>query len=79
MKKKRADKNKPVGKLAPIKDFLPPPNELILPEETSKVTIALSKSSIEFFKRQAQRQRTKYQKMIREVLDRYVSHYQKSA
>lgn len=65
----------PVGKLTRVKDFLPPPHELIMPEETLKVTIALNKSTVEFFKKQASRHHTKYQKMIREVLDRYTSQY----
>jgi hypothetical protein len=32
-----------------------------------------------FFKREAKRNRTSYQKMIRRVVDSYASHYQKSA
>jgi uncharacterized DUF497 family protein len=35
--------------------------------------------SIIFFKEQAKKQKTSYQKMIREVVDWYASHYQKSA
>ena len=66
----------PVGKLKRIKDFLPPPSQLVVKEETAKVTIALEKSSVDFFKRQAKKNHTKYQRMIREVLDQYASHYQ---
>jgi hypothetical protein len=33
-----------------IRDFLPPPEELAFREEGVKVTIALSKKSVEFFK-----------------------------
>lgn len=66
----------PIGKLTRVRDFLPPPAELAMPEETVKVTISLNRSSIEFFKKQAERYHTKYQKMIRELLDQYVSRYQ---
>ena len=66
----------PGGKLKRVKDFLPPPSQLVVNQETAKVTIALEKSSIDFFKRQAKKNHTKYQRMIREVLDQYASHYQ---
>lgn len=32
-----------------VKDFLPPPELLVAKEETKKITISLSKRSIEFF------------------------------
>ena len=70
------DRNMPIGKLTRVKDFLPPPGELVMPDETVKVTISLNRSSIEFFKKQAGKYHTKYQKMIRELLDQYVSRYQ---
>ena len=58
-----------------VKDFLPPPDQLVMPDETVKVTLSLTKSSLDFFKRQAKKQGTKYQKMIREVVDRYTKMY----
>ncbi|MDO8747887.1 MAG: hypothetical protein Q7J72_02085 [Candidatus Omnitrophota bacterium] len=51
--------NKPIGKMIRIDDFLPPPEELVIPQETVKVTIALSKLSIGFFKHQAKQHRTR--------------------
>ena len=69
----------PVGKLRRVKDFLPPPSQLVVKDETTKVTIALEKSSISFFKQQAKKNHTKYQRMIREVLDQYASYYSKAA
>ena len=71
--------DEPMGEVKVIKDFLPPPEQLILKEDNVKVTISLSKSSIAFFKRQAVKQRTSYQKMIRRVVDYYASRYQKDA
>lgn len=67
--------NEPMGKLRVIKDFLPPPDQLILKDENIKVTIALNKSSIDFFKKEAKKQHTSYQKMIRQVINWYASHY----
>ena len=76
MERKIKNHDMPVGQLRRAADLLPPPNQLALPEETIKVTIALKKTSIEFFKHQAQKHHTKYQKMIRELLDRYAGVYQ---
>lgn len=73
------DKTKGVEQLAGesgvIKDFLPPPEQLVMREENVKVTIALKKSSIDFFKSEARKHGTSYQRMMREVIDRYASHY----
>ena len=55
-----------------VEDFLPPPEELAFKEEGVKVTLALSRRSVDFFKSQAQRHHTQYQRMIRRLLDRYV-------
>lgn len=61
----------PVGAIRIVEDFLPPPSELVVKEEVEKVTIALSKRSVEFFKDEAKRHGTQYQRMIRALLDRY--------
>jgi predicted DNA binding CopG/RHH family protein len=71
--------DEPMGELKIIKDFLPPPDQLVLKEDKVKVTISLSKGSVEFFKKEAKKQHTSYQKMIRRVIDFYTSQYQKSA
>ena len=65
----------PIGKLKQVADFLPPPDQLVFPEETIKVTLSLTKSSVDFFRRQAKSCHTKYQKMIREVVDRYAKQF----
>ena len=79
MKNKIKYTEEPMGELRVIEDFLPPPDQLVLKEENVKVTIALKKSSIEFFKDEAKKQHTSYRKMIRQVIDWYASHYKKSA
>jgi len=75
MRKKMSDIDKPIGRLTRVNDFLPPPEKLVIPEDTTKVTISLKKSSVEFFKRVASKYHTKYQKMIRELVDRYATQY----
>jgi predicted DNA binding CopG/RHH family protein len=60
-----------------IRDFLPPPEELAFREEGIKVTIALSKKSVEFFKSEATKHHTQYQRMIRRLIDTYVDAYDK--
>ena len=75
MKRKTEDLNMPIGKLTRVKDFLPTPAELVTTQKTIKVTIALNKKSVEFFKHKAELYHTKYQKMIRELLDKYAMQY----
>jgi len=58
-----------------VADFLPPPDKLVLKKESVKVTISLSKPSVEFFKAKALEQGAPYQKMIRRVLDVYAERY----
>ena len=71
MKNKISYSNGPMEEVRVVKDFLPPPEELAFREETVKVTIALSKTSVEFFKQEADRHQVSYQKMIRRLLDEY--------
>ncbi|MDP6038149.1 MAG: CopG family transcriptional regulator [Candidatus Latescibacteria bacterium] len=59
-----------------ITDFLPAPDQLILKEETVKVTLNLNRRSVEFFKKQAQKNGVPYQSMIRKVIDFYTEQYE---
>jgi predicted DNA binding CopG/RHH family protein len=79
MKSKIKYTEEPMGKLKIVEDFLPPPDQLVLKEENVKVTISLKKNSVDFFKKEAKKHRTSYQKMIRQVIDWYSAHFQKSA
>jgi predicted DNA binding CopG/RHH family protein len=74
MKTKIKYSDEPMGKVKVIPDFLPSPEELALKEQTVKVTIALSKTSVDFFKNEAKKHNTQYQKMIRRLLDEYTIH-----
>lgn len=60
-----------------IKDFLPPPEMLVMKEDNARVTIVLSKNSIGQFKKWAKEQHVHYQTMIRKVLDHYIAQHAK--
>jgi predicted DNA binding CopG/RHH family protein len=62
-----------IGDLKVIDDFLPPPAELVLREDNVKVTLSLSRHSLEFFKREAGKARVPYQRMIRALVDAYAA------
>jgi predicted DNA binding CopG/RHH family protein len=75
MKRKVKYTDEPLGDLKVVDDLLPPPEDLVFKEENIKVTMSLSKSSVEFFKREAKKHRTQYQKMIRKLLDFYTAQH----
>jgi predicted DNA binding CopG/RHH family protein len=75
MNAKRKYKDGPIDEVQILEDFLPSPEELAFKEDTVKVTIALSKTSIDFFKKKAAENNTAYQKMIRRLLDSYVNRH----
>jgi hypothetical protein len=76
---KRAPKytDKSLGEIRILRDFLPPPDKLVMKEDGVKVTISLSRRSVEFFKAHAARSQVPYQRMIRSLLDGYASKYAK--
>lgn len=76
MKTKIKYTDEPLGDLRIVEDFLPPPEDLVFKEENVKVTITLSKSSVDFFKNEAKKHHTHYQKMIRRLLDLYAARHQ---
>jgi predicted DNA binding CopG/RHH family protein len=75
MKKNISYSEGPIEEVKVVDDFLPPPEELVFREETVKVTIALSKTSVEFFKHEAAKHQVSYQKMIRRLLDEYANRH----
>ncbi len=66
---------KEFGDIKIIQDFLPSPEDLIFKEENVKVTISLTKESVNFFKTEAKKHHTQYQKMIRNLLDAYAENH----
>lgn len=75
MKSKVKYTDEPMGKLRVIADFLPAPEDLVFKEDNVKITMALSKSSVDFFKAEARKYRTSYQAMIRRLVDLYASQH----
>jgi hypothetical protein len=65
--------DEPIQLGARVPDFLPSPAQLAEAEEVVKVTLSLSKQSVEFFKREAEEHNMPYQRMIRRLLDEYVA------
>lgn len=71
--------NEPIGKVKIVADFLPSPDELVMKEDTVKVTLSLTKESIDFFKQEAEAHHTHYQTMIRNLLDQYALRFRKDS
>jgi hypothetical protein len=64
--------DEPFGTIELVTDFLPAPADLAFREVGVKVTLALSKTSVDFFKSEAQKHQTQYQRMILRLLNFYV-------
>lgn len=77
MKSRITYTDEPMGKVRVVADFLPSPEQLAFREENVKVTISLSRTSLEFFKEQAGLHKTAYQKMIRSLLNAYAVQHMK--
>lgn len=58
-----------------VADFLPPPEACAVRQDGGKVTLSLSKKSVDFFKSEAEKHNTQYQRMIRKLRDAYVDAY----
>jgi predicted DNA binding CopG/RHH family protein len=71
MKKKTINKNEPIGKLSIVKDTLPSPQDLAKADQRVKITIELDEATVLFFKKEAQTHKTKYQRMMRDILNYY--------
>lgn len=78
MSKRNDDRytDEPLGDVRVIDDFLPRPEDLAFKEDNVKVTLGLSRKSVDFFKREAKKHQTQYQKMIRRLLDLYAARHQ---
>jgi hypothetical protein len=75
MKRTQKYAHEPLGLLPIVTDLLPPPQDLVLKEDGVKITIALSRRSVDFFKARAADAQVPYQKMIRALVDRYAEQY----
>jgi predicted DNA binding CopG/RHH family protein len=68
-----------IGRVRVIEDFLPSPDALVPREDNVKVTLTLSRRSLDFFKREAKKRRVPYQRMIRSLVDVYAEKAGKKA
>jgi len=59
------------GRVEVIDDILPSSDALVSREDNVKVTLTLSRRSVDFFKRTAKARRVPYQRMIRALVDAY--------
>jgi predicted DNA binding CopG/RHH family protein len=75
MKKKKIKYTDEAINAKVIRDFLPKPEDLVLKEDNVKITLSLSKKSLNFFKHEAKRLDTPYQSMIRTLLDKYTENF----
>jgi hypothetical protein len=69
--------DEPLGDLKVVPDFLPRPQDIVFRGEGVKVTISLSRRSVDFFKGEARKHNTQYQRIIRRLLDAYAEHHAK--
>ena len=76
MSKRTKYTNEPLRMGERIVDFLPPPSKLVKRETTAKVTLELTERSLQFFRRQAKREKIPYQRMIRGLIDAYAAYQQ---
>lgn len=67
--------DEPLGAIRVVPGFLPPPEQLVLKNEQTKVTISLSSKSVDFFKEAARKHPMQYQEMIRQLSDEYVARH----
>jgi len=74
MSKRTKYTNEPIGELNLIPNFLPSPEKLTLKKKNTKITISLSAESIDYSKDVANKYHMPYQRVIRELLDEYVTH-----
>jgi predicted DNA binding CopG/RHH family protein len=75
MSNKISDPAKPIGQVTIVKDFLPPPEQLVPKNTTVRVTMEFSQETIEYFKREAKQNNLSYKSMIRDLLDVYVKQH----
>jgi len=66
-----------IGDVRVVEDFLPAPDQLVPREDNVKVTLSLSRGNVDFFKREAEKARVPYQRMIRALVHTYAARSEK--
>jgi predicted DNA binding CopG/RHH family protein len=62
-----------ISRIRLVQDFLPAPADLVSREDNVKITLSLSRRSLDFFKREAKKRHVPYQRMIRALVDTYAA------
>ncbi len=65
------------GPMMLIPNFLPPPEELAEAIKHPKITMTVTARTLKYFKSQADRLGSSYQRMMRNLLDQYVEKMEK--
>lgn len=73
----KKDKKQSGTKAANFKGSMPSLDKLAQKEDSVKVTLSLTKASVEYFKNEALKREVCYQVMIRNLIDEYVKHCSK--
>ena len=76
MSKKITYTDEPMQMGERVTDFLPPPDQLVKRDETVKITLEVTRESLDFFKERAQQEHVPYQRMLRGLIDSYAKQYQ---
>ncbi len=71
MRKKTGYADEPLKFGKRVKDFLPPPSELVRRGQTEQVTLELSRSSLDFFRKRARRGGVPFRRMLSGLIDAY--------
>ena len=74
MKKSIRYTNEPMS-FEVVEDFLPPPSQLVLKENTIKVTLTLKESSVKFFKQESLKAGIPYHQMLKRLIEFYAAHH----
>lgn len=75
MKKKIKYTDEPMRMGRRVEDFLPSPAEMVLKQKSRRVTINLNEASLRTFRKEANRLKVPYQRLLRTVVDLYAQHY----
>ena len=68
-----------LGAVRVVQHFLPSPAQLAQQDEKVKITLSLSRASLDFFKTQAEKLHMAYQRMVRNLLDAYALQHMKQS
>ena len=68
-----AEVEKSFNRSVVVTDFLPDPDTLTSMSKKERITIALDKATLNFFRQEAKKQDTHYQTMINKLLGSYVA------